>query len=61
MKIKVKPREAFILYQALNARISTLKVAEKNNKKLATQVQTTLALRDRLFPAPVVIPNEEEA
>jgi hypothetical protein len=61
MKIKVKPREAFILYQALNARISTLKVAEKNNKKLATQVQITLALRDRLFPAPVVIPNEEEA
>jgi hypothetical protein len=61
MKMKVKPREAFILYQALNARISTLKVAEKNNKKLATQVQTTLALRDRLFPAPVVIPNEEEA
>ncbi|HEV3388856.1 MAG TPA: hypothetical protein VG057_07570 [Solirubrobacteraceae bacterium] len=61
MKIKVKPREAFIIYQALNARISTLKVAEKNNKKLATQVQTTLALRDRLFPAPVVIPNEEEA
>jgi|HubBroStandDraft_6_1064221.scaffolds.fasta_scaffold2244349_2 hypothetical protein len=61
MKIKVKPREAFILYQALNARLSTLKVAEKNNKKLATQVQTTLALRDRLFPAPVVIPNEEEA
>jgi len=61
MKIKVKPHEAFILYQALNARISTLKIAEKNNRKLAQQVQTTLSLRDRLFPAPVVIPDEEDA
>lgn len=60
MKLKVKPREAFIIYQALNARLTTLKVAEKTNKRLATQVQTTKALRDRLFPAPVAVTDEEE-
>ena len=58
MKLKVKPREAFIVYQALTARLTTLRSAEKNNKKLATQIQVTQALRDRLFPAPVIIEEE---
>ena len=60
MKLKVKPREAFIIYRALNALLANLKVAEKTNKRLATQVQTTKALRDRLFPAPVAVTDEEE-
>ena len=58
MKLKVKPREAFIIYQALNARIGDLKVAEKTNKRVATQIQVARALRDRLFPAPVIIEEE---
>jgi hypothetical protein len=60
MKLKVKPREAYIVYQALQARISTLNVAAKHHKKLAKRVEATEALRDRLFPAPVVIPDQEE-
>jgi hypothetical protein len=60
MKIKLKPREAFIVYQALNTRLLMLKTARQHNGKLAKRVESTKALRDRLFPAPVVIPDEEE-
>jgi hypothetical protein len=57
MKLKVKDREAFIIYQALNARLVTLKNARQHNGKLATRIQTTEALIKRLFPT---TPDEEE-
>jgi hypothetical protein len=60
MKLKVKDREAFIIHQALQARLAMLKNVEQHNGKLKTRIQTTEALIKRLFPAPVVIPDEEE-
>jgi hypothetical protein len=60
VKMKLKAREAFIVYQALNTRLLMLKTARQHNGKLAKRVEATKALRDRLFPAPVIIPDEEE-
>jgi hypothetical protein len=60
MKMRLKTREAFIIYQALNTRLLMLKTAYQHNGKLAKRVDATKALRDRLFPAPVVIPDDEE-
>lgn len=59
MKLKVNPREAFIIYQALGARVLGLQAAAKHHKKLAKRVEATQALRERLFPAPVADPEEE--
>jgi hypothetical protein len=59
MKLKVNDREAFIIYQALNGRLAMLKNVATHNGKLKTRIQTTEALIERLFPAPVVIPDEE--
>lgn len=59
MKLKVNSREAFIIYQSLQARIVTLRGAAKHHKKLAKHVEAAQALRDRLFQAPVATPEEE--
>jgi hypothetical protein len=58
MKVKLKDREAFIIHQALQARLVTLKNARQHNGKLATRIQTTEALLKRLFPGPVIDKEE---
>jgi hypothetical protein len=60
MKLKVKDREAFIIHQALRARLAMLKNVATHNGKLKTRIQTTEALIERLFPASVIILDEEE-
>lgn len=61
MKVKLKPREAYIVHAALAARVTVLTTMTKNGGKsgeLAKQLKATKALFNRLFPASVIVKDD---